>query len=54
MFCLRVTALYKGVRWVVWPVWIAFVAFHGIRMIIAIRGMAIIACEWIHHQDPLG
>ena len=50
MLCLRVAALYNDVRWVFWSVWICFVIFHGIRAILAILGMILVARELLYHQ----
>ena len=50
ILCLRVTALYKGVRWVIWPLWVSFVILHGIRSSIALFGIISMASEWIYHQ----
>jgi hypothetical protein len=31
LLCLRVVALYHGVRWVKWLLWIGFVLSYGVR-----------------------
>ena len=38
MLCLRVAALYKGVRWAIWAVWIGFTCAHVTRTTIDLIG----------------
>jgi hypothetical protein len=45
MLCLRVAALYRGVRWVTWSLWIGFVVLHGMRSLLAILGSMLMAGE---------
>ena len=40
LLTLRVTALYRNVRWGVWLLWLAFAIFQGIRVAILLFGEA--------------
>ena len=47
MLCLRLAALYKGVRWVTWCLWIGYAIFHGIRVILTLYGIITTVSESI-------
>jgi len=50
MLCLRVAALYKGVRWVTWTLWISFAAFSGMRIAVNILGVSHFSGKLAYHQ----
>ena len=50
LLCLRVAALYKGVRWVTWSLWIGFVLSQVIRIACTLLGTAILSGMLACHQ----
>lgn len=51
LFTLRVSALYRGVRWARWPLWFSFVLFHGLRSGLLLFGDIVIYGEFTHNQE---
>ena len=54
MLCLRVAALYKGVRWAVWAVWAGFTCTHVMRATIDLIGTSIFGGKLAHFLEASG
>ena len=54
MLCLRVAALYKGVRWVIWAVWASFTCAHVMRATIDLIGTSLFTGKSAHHLGSSG
>ena len=52
LLCLRVAALYKGVRWVTWTLWIGFVLSQVLRAAASLLGTTILFGMLTCHQLP--
>ena len=51
LLCLRVVALYHGVRWMKWLLWIGFVFCHEIRLGLTTAGGYYFAGEYIRYYE---
>ncbi|SRR5258706_14412221 len=42
LLTLRVTALYRNVRWAVWLLWLGFALFHGLQAVVLLFGQYVV------------
>ena len=45
LLTLRVTALYRNMRWAVWLLWLAFAIFQGMRVAVLVFGQVVVYSE---------